>query len=145
MNDAEPAVPTSRDQALLLEQASLYGWRAQWQLPEHERATERLLLTLRDTSLTAVFSHDGSLSFARLTELGTATTELDLSGALAVLRDHAGAPPEDTPPGESSTTAGISVPEPPELSRAWGSWPLAVVGLLVLSVVLFMIARIAGW
>ncbi|GAA1183061.1 hypothetical protein F4556_001574 [Kitasatospora gansuensis] len=92
MNADEPTVPTSRDQTLLLEQAHLYGWKPQWQLPEHERATERLLLTLEDTSLTAVFSHDGTLSFARLTELGTATTELDLPAALAAMRERAGAP-----------------------------------------------------
>ncbi len=56
-----------------------------------------------------------------------------------------GARPTETPAGESSTTAGISVPEPEELRHAWGVWPLVVIAVLVLAVVVFMVARIFSW
>ncbi|GAA4983313.1 DUF6480 family protein [Kitasatospora paranensis] len=56
----------------------------------------------------------------------------------------AGVPPQETRPGEGSTTAGISVPEPTEVRRAWGPWPIAVLAVLVACVVLFFIARAAG-
>lgn len=58
-------------------------------------------------------------------------------------REHP--PPGETPAGESSTTGGISVPEPPEVRNAWGAWPLIVIGVLVLCVVLFMVGRIWSW
>ncbi|WP_051814285.1 DUF6480 family protein [Kitasatospora sp. MBT63] len=54
-------------------------------------------------------------------------------------------PPSETPPTEAGTAAGISVPEPPELRRAWGAWPLLVIGLMVLCVLTFLIARIFAW
>ena len=53
-------------------------------------------------------------------------------------------PPTETPPGEGSTTEGISVPEPPELRRAWGPWPLVIIAVLVLAVVVFLVARVAA-
>lgn len=56
-----------------------------------------------------------------------------------------GVTPEETPAGESSTTAGISVPEPEELRNAWGVWPLAVIAVMVLAVAMFMVARIFSW
>ncbi|WP_405015066.1 DUF6480 family protein [Kitasatospora sp. NBC_01539] len=130
---------------------------------------ERLRLTRRTWSLVAVFSHDGAFSHARTTAPATADTELDLPATLDVIdrygsphQPHSAAPPgpdprglpatappvaghalpEETPAAESSTTAGISVPEPPELSRAWGAWPLIVIAVLVVCVIVFMIARI---
>ncbi|GHH80493.1 hypothetical protein GCM10018781_61120 [Kitasatospora indigofera] len=55
-------------------------------------------------------------------------------------------PPGETQEGEGSTTRDISVPEPPELRKAWsGVGPMIVVGVLVLAVVVFMVARIWSW
>ncbi|MEU1424375.1 DUF6480 family protein [Kitasatospora sp. NPDC005751] len=63
----------------------------------------------------------------------------------AARRSPAGPAPQETPPAEESTTAGISTPEPPEVRQAWGTWPIVVVAVLVVCVVLFFVARIAGW
>ncbi|MFJ8043234.1 DUF6480 family protein [Kitasatospora sp. NPDC096147] len=57
----------------------------------------------------------------------------------------AAVPPEETPDGESSTTAGISIPEPPEVRTAWGAWPLVLVALMVQCVLGFLIGRIFRW
>ncbi|WP_158515658.1 hypothetical protein [Kitasatospora sp. MBT63] len=48
-------------------------------------------------------------------------------------------------PAGSSTTAGISVPEPSELRHARGAWPLLVIGLRVRCVLAFLIGRIFSW
>ncbi|MFD7985487.1 DUF6480 family protein [Kitasatospora indigofera] len=54
--------------------------------------------------------------------------------------------PGETLEGEGSTTHDISVPEPPELRKDWsGVGPMIVVGILVLAVVVFMVARIWSW
>lgn len=47
-------------------------------------------------------------------------------------------PPTETPPGESSTTEGISLPERPELRKAWGFTPL----VLILCVVAIFLAGV---
>ncbi|MYX33420.1 MULTISPECIES: DUF6480 family protein [unclassified Streptomyces] len=47
-------------------------------------------------------------------------------------------PPTETPPAESSTTEGISVPERPELHNAWGFAPL----VLILGVVAIFLAGV---
>ncbi|MFE0631685.1 DUF6480 family protein [Streptomyces sp. NPDC058864] len=47
-------------------------------------------------------------------------------------------PPTETPPGESSTTEGISLPERPELHNAWGFAPL----VLILGVVAIFVAGV---
>jgi hypothetical protein len=44
-------------------------------------------------------------------------------------------PPTPTPPCEESTTAGISYPEPPDVSRAWD-----VVALVAIFAVTLLIA-----
>ncbi|MEV4561588.1 hypothetical protein AB0K51_32035 [Kitasatospora sp. NPDC049285] len=54
--------------------------------------------------------------------------------------------PTETPECESSTTHGISIPEPVELHNAWPSWiPLLAIGLVVVSFTGFAVARIFGW
>ncbi len=54
--------------------------------------------------------------------------------------------PFETPECESSTTAGISTPERPELHDAWPGWlPLAFVAVFVVAVVGFMVARMIAF
>jgi hypothetical protein len=50
----------------------------------------------------------------------------------------------ETPPAESSTTEGISFPEPPELRKAWGPWPLVLILFVVALFVAGLIAMIVA-
>ncbi|MEV7178961.1 DUF6480 family protein [Kitasatospora sp. NPDC093679] len=143
-------LPLSRQQTALYERAGELGWAVRRE-PGDRTRNERLLFTRPGRSLMAVFTHDGAFAYASASGPGTGVVELDLPGTLRELASTSpapaaqavrAAPPEETPPAESSTTAGISVPEPPELRKAWGPWPLVVVGLLVLCVLVFMVARI---
>ncbi|MGW6858816.1 DUF6480 family protein [Streptomyces xanthophaeus] len=49
-----------------------------------------------------------------------------------------GAPPEETPEGESSTGSGAGPYRP--LSRGWGKGPLVVICLLAVVIALFFLA-----
>lgn len=54
--------------------------------------------------------------------------------------------PTETPEGEGSTCAGISLPEPVELHDAWPGWvPLLLIALLVVGVLGFAIGRILAF
>ncbi|MDX3095523.1 DUF6480 family protein [Streptomyces sp. ME19-03-3] len=53
-------------------------------------------------------------------------------------------PPTETPPAESSTTEGISLPERPELSKAWGFTPLVLILCVVAIFVAGVIAMIVA-
>ncbi|WP_043174498.1 DUF6480 family protein [Streptomyces sp. NRRL B-24484] len=160
-------LPLSRHQTALYERAGELGWSVRRE-PGDRTRNERLLFTRPGRSLMAVFTHDGAFAYARVSGPGTGVAELDLAAAVRELESTSARPappptapagstpdrpppvvrvvrPEETPPAESSTTAGISVPEPPELRRAWGPWPLLVIGLLVLCVLVFMVARIIAF
>ncbi|PBC70442.1 hypothetical protein BX265_7865 [Streptomyces sp. TLI_235] len=160
-------LPLSRQQTALYERAGELGWAVRRE-PGDRTRNERLLFTRPGRSLMAVFTHDGAFAYASASGPGTGVVELDLAATVRELESTGRRPadtrtpptapassrpdrsarvvragrPEETPPAESSTTAGISVPEPPELRNAWGPWPLAVIGLLVLCVLVFMVARI---
>jgi Family of unknown function (DUF6480) len=59
------------------------------------------------------------------------------------LEPGAGVPPGETPPGEGSTTAETGRPEPPELRRAWGPLPLAlIVALAVIVAAMFVVMAV---
>ncbi|MER8186138.1 DUF6480 family protein [Kitasatospora sp. NPDC094015] len=164
MSESRIQRPPSEDQADLY----AWAWRSGWavdQLADRTGAIERMLMTRPHRSVEAVFSHDGAFCFARVAGPDGPGPELDLAATLDVLEgegesvavpDHVAAPdhatvphrgvaPTETPPGEASTTAGISVPEPDELRNAWGVWPLLVIGLLVVCVLAFLVARIFAW
>ncbi|WP_354638032.1 DUF6480 family protein [Kitasatospora camelliae] len=161
-------LPLSAEQAVLSAWARERGWSVRWEHATRTRS-EFLHLARGGRSLVAVFSHDGAFEYAKAPGDGAGGVELNLPALARELARPAvpadevgrrasdaartdgdrpasatGATPEETPPAEGSTTAGISVPEPPELRRAWGAWPLVIVGLLVLCVVVFMVARIAA-
>ncbi|WP_431946834.1 DUF6480 family protein [Actinacidiphila sp. bgisy167] len=53
-------------------------------------------------------------------------------------------PPTETPPAESSTTEGISLPERPELHNAWGFTPLVLILCVVAVFVAGVIAMIVA-
>lgn len=53
-------------------------------------------------------------------------------------------PPTETPPAESSTTEGISLPERPELHNAWGFTPLVLILCVVAVFVVGVIAMIVA-
>ncbi|MEU4096335.1 DUF6480 family protein [Streptomyces sp. NPDC026673] len=53
-------------------------------------------------------------------------------------------PPTETPPGESSTTMGISLPERPELRKAWGFTPLVLIFCVVAIFLAGVIAMIVA-
>ncbi|MCU7826815.1 DUF6480 family protein [Kitasatospora sp. DSM 101779] len=155
-------LPLSRQQTALCERAGELGWAVRRETGDGTR-NERLLFSRPGRSLMAVFTHDGAFAYASASGPGTGVIELDLTGTLRELQSTSPRPtpprsastgperppqtvrgerPEETPPAESSTTAGISVPEPPELRKAWGPWPLLIIGLLVLCVLVFMVARV---
>ncbi|MEV7559331.1 DUF6480 family protein [Streptomyces sp. NPDC089795] len=54
------------------------------------------------------------------------------------LRRNPGAPPNETPPGESSTGSGAGPYRP--LTRGWGKGPLLVICLVALACALFFLA-----
>ncbi|MFE9426346.1 DUF6480 family protein [Kitasatospora sp. NPDC006697] len=155
----------SLDQALVHTQAAALGWTVDWEPAGPPRsAAGRFRMVRGDWELTAVFSHDGSLAYGRSRAADRSEAEFGLIGVLDALEQHTpstvhrapptraapapvrrGPPAGETPEGEGSTTAGISVPEPPELRTAWGAWPMLLIALLVLSVLVFMVARIFSW
>ncbi|WP_431683219.1 DUF6480 family protein [Kitasatospora sp. KL5] len=160
MSTVARRLPLSRQQTALYERAAELGWAVRRE-PADRTRNERMLFSRPGRSLMAVFSHDGAFAYARASGPGTGVVELDLPATMRELQaDTSPATastsnrpagqaqitpaerPGETPPAEGSTTAGISVPEPPELRRAWGPWPLVVIGLLVLCVIVFMVARI---
>ncbi|MEV6206209.1 DUF6480 family protein [Kitasatospora sp. NPDC051914] len=163
MSTVARKLPLSMQQTALYERAAELGWAVRRE-PADRARNERMLFTRPGRSLMAVFSHDGAFAYARASGQGTGIVELDLPATLRELQKNTSpatastsgrpagqtpaapaapaVPPEETPPGEGSTTEGISVPEPPELRRAWGPWPLVVIGLIVLCVIVFMVARI---
>ncbi|WUD77516.1 DUF6480 family protein [Streptomyces sp. NBC_00510] len=53
-------------------------------------------------------------------------------------------PPTETPPAESSTTHGISLPERPELRKAWGFTPLVLIFCVVAIFLAGVIAMIVA-
>lgn len=57
------------------------------------------------------------------------------------LDEHGALPGGDTPPAEGGIS-GISHPEPPEVRRAWGPWPAAVIVLLAAVVSLMLVGMI---
>ncbi|MFD9124058.1 DUF6480 family protein [Kitasatospora sp. NPDC059571] len=160
-------LPLSRQQTALYERARELGWAISRERGDRTR-NERLHFTRPGRSLVAVFTHDGAFAYGSTSDPEIGAVELDLAATVRELESTGPRPahtrlpptaparsrpdrrvpllraerPEETPPAESSTTAGISVPEPPELRKAWGPWPLAVIGLLVLCVLAFMVARI---
>ncbi|WP_327064322.1 DUF6480 family protein [Kitasatospora sp. NBC_01250] len=154
----------STDQTLVRSRAAARGWHMVWE-PEGRNggAGGRLRLTRPGRTLVALFSHDGEFAYGRALGAGSGRLELLLAEVLDALEEdgtaagtdsgqaaggrgrRAGPAPTETPPAEGSTTAGISVPEPVELRQAWGPWPLVVIGLLVLCVVVFLVARIFAW
>jgi hypothetical protein len=164
----------SRDQADVWARAEASGWEVACEGPPTD-PTALLRLARPDRSIVAAFSHDGALLHSSASWLGRAGTEFDLPTTLVLMEEFGaageaggaepygsdppppraaastaglhmeGAQPEETPPGEASTTAGISVPEPAELRSAWGPWPLVVIAVLVVCVLVFLIGRVFSW
>ncbi|MFD5088590.1 DUF6480 family protein [Kitasatospora sp. NPDC058201] len=164
--------PGSLERPDLHARAAALGWSVEDADPRPRRT---LRFARSGLAVESFFSDDGRFLFTRVHGPAGPGEELDLLSTLDFLERHgtgadggrvrggaasataaarsgddtarpaAGPTPQETPPAESSTTAGISTPESPELRRAWGPWPIMVVAVFVVCVVLFFVARIAGW
>ncbi|MFI5534010.1 DUF6480 family protein [Kitasatospora sp. NPDC051853] len=144
----EQPIHWSTEQILIGGRGAAAGWTVTWQADDALNGGAGLMRLARaGRTLSVLFSHDGAFRHARESGPGTGELELRRDQVLRQLEkpDPDAPQPTETPAAESSTTAGISVPEPPELRSAWGAWPLVLVILLVLCVVVFMVARIFNW
>ncbi|MFJ8046062.1 DUF6480 family protein [Kitasatospora sp. NPDC096147] len=148
--DDDPVRPVhwSAEQILIGGRGAAAGWRVDWQAESAgDGGAGVMWLSRAGRRVSVLFSHDGAFRYAREGAAGTDEVELDREELLRVINEpgRTGVLPEETPAGESSTTAGISVPEPPEVRTAWGAWPLVLVGVMVLCVLGFLIGRIFSW
>ncbi|WP_042391792.1 hypothetical protein [Streptacidiphilus carbonis] len=83
---AAPEVPPSHDTQYLDARARVFGWQV-------VRDRDRLVLSLPDHTVHAVFWHDGGFRYARCTGPGAGGTELTLTQTIEFLREHGATTP----------------------------------------------------